>query len=69
MSRCPATSRREKMRRKQNGEIMNGSGEMTASADKTEGAVHISVKSSGHDMKMTIEHQSRRLDGSCEATN
>lgn len=56
-----------KMRCKQNGEIMTGSGEMTGNSDKSEGTLRMSGKSGGQDMAMTFKHQGKRIGGSCEA--
>ncbi len=56
-----------KMRCNQNGEIMTGSGEMTGTPDNSQGTMHMSGKSGGETINMTMAHQSRRIGGNCDS--
>jgi hypothetical protein len=56
-----------KVRCNRNGEIMNGSGEMSGNVDKSEGTMHLSGKSGGQDVNMTLTHQSKRIGGACDS--
>ena len=56
-----------KVRCNQNGEIMNGSGEMSGNMDQSEGTMHLSGKSGGQNIEMTMKHQSKRLGGACDS--
>lgn len=56
-----------KVRCNHNGEIMNGSGEMSGNIDQSEGTTHLSGKSGGQNVDMTMKYQSKRLGGSCDS--
>lgn len=56
-----------KVRCNHNGEIMNGSGEMSGNIDQSEGTTHLSGKSGGQNVNMTMKYQSKRLGGACDS--
>jgi hypothetical protein len=51
-----------KMRCDQNGEIITGSGEMSATPDRTEGVTHLSTKNGD----MTMSYVNKRVGGACD---
>lgn len=53
-----------KMRCDKNGEVMTGSGEMTATPDRTEGTINISSAKTG---SMTMNFVNKRLGGACDS--
>lgn len=50
-----------------NGEIMNGSGEMTGTPDNSEGVIRLNGMSGGHKIDMTQTYKSRRIGGACDS--
>ena len=56
-----------KMRCRQNGEVMNGSGEMSGDAEKSEGTLRMNGKSGGQDVNMTLKLNTKRVGGNCDA--
>lgn len=56
-----------KVRCTKNGEIMNGSGEMSGNMDQSEGSLRLSGKSGGQNVEMTMKHRSKRLGGACDS--
>ncbi|MDD2925720.1 DUF3617 domain-containing protein [Rhodoferax sp.] len=55
-----------KMRCERKDGVMEGSGDVTASADQSEGTIRLSSTSGGRKMDMTQSYKSRRLGGSCD---
>jgi len=55
-----------KMRCDHNGDIMNGSGEMTGTRDNAEGVMRLSGTSGGKKFDMTNSYKNRRIGGSCD---
>jgi hypothetical protein len=53
-----------KMRCDKNGEVMTGSGEMTATADRTEGTISFSSAKTGN---MTMSFVNKRVGGACDS--
>jgi len=49
-----------------NGEVMAGNAEYIVHADTSEGTMHISGKSHGHDMTMTQTSSGKRVGGACD---
>ena len=56
-----------KMRCNMNGEVMNGTGEMSGNAEQSEGTVHLNGKSGGQPVDVTMSHKSKRLGGACDS--
>jgi hypothetical protein len=54
------------MRCNHDGEVMTGVGEITGTADKSEGTIHLTGKSGGHDINMTQTYSSKRVGGACD---
>jgi hypothetical protein len=50
-----------------NGEVMNGTGEITSNADSYHGVVRLNGKSEGETVNMTMNYSGRRLGKSCDA--
>lgn len=57
-----------KIRCDRNGEVMNGSGEITTRADGYEGVTRLNGKSGGHDIDMTSHFSGKKLGQSCDAS-
>jgi len=56
-----------KARCDQNGEVMTGVGEQTASANAYQGTIKLSGRSSGENMNMTMVYSGKRIGGSCDS--
>ena len=56
-----------KIRCVKNGEVMNGSGEMTGNADKSAGTIRLNGVMEGQKIDMTQTYASERLGGSCDS--
>lgn len=55
-----------KFRCVEKGDTMTGDAEYTLGTNKSEGVMHMSGKSSGHDMKMTQTSSSKLIGGNCD---
>lgn len=57
-----------KMRCNHDGEIMNGSGEQTTTRNSFQGVTHLSGKSGGENVDMTMRYSGKNLGKSCDAS-
>lgn len=57
-----------KMRCDHKGEIMNGTGEITSTASSYQGVSHLSGKSGGENIDMTMRYSGKKLGQSCDAS-
>ena len=55
-----------KMTCNHNGDVMNGEGQQTTSADSFQGTMRMIGKSGGHDINMTSTYNGKRVGGSCD---
>jgi len=57
-----------KMRCVRDGEVMNGTGEITSTADSYHGRMHLSGKSDGEAMNMTTTYRGKRVGPACDTS-
>ncbi|OGS99247.1 MAG: hypothetical protein A3F73_06365 [Gallionellales bacterium RIFCSPLOWO2_12_FULL_59_22] len=57
-----------KMRCVRDGETMNGTGEITSTADSYHGKMHLSGKSDGEDVNMTTTYRGKRVGPACDSS-
>ena len=55
-----------KVRCDRKGEVMNGTGEMTGTADNSQGTIRLTGTSEGQKIDMTQSYSSKRLGGACD---
>ena len=57
-----------KVRCVRDGEVMNGTGEITSTADSYDGSMHLSGKSGGKPMDMTTTYRGKRVGPACDTS-
>lgn len=57
-----------KVRCVHDGEVMNGTGNIAATADSYDGSMHLSGKSGGRDMNMTTTYRGKRVGPACDTS-
>jgi len=55
-----------KMRCVRDGEVMNGTGDITSTADSYDGTMHVSGKSGGKPMNMSTTYRGKRIGPACD---
>jgi len=57
-----------KMRCVRDGEVMNGTGDITSTADSYDGTMHVSGKSGGKPMNMSTTYRGKRIGPACDSS-